>query len=127
MKVADLIESLLVELKTYRCDEKAAIIFNVHATLLTGTTGRLSAKARSVSFNIDNFVVLTSLGKRDVVRDSAEFKRAILFPTIDSFLGELKDFEVKISKKFAPCQQLIRNLKLSLTFKPLNLLQLIII
>ena len=55
-------------------------------TLLLKTT-RTSKKKPS---NLKEYVVLTSLGKHETVSGPSDFRRAVLYPTVDVFLTELK-------------------------------------
>jgi hypothetical protein len=43
-----------------------------------------------VPSNLDNFVILTSIGKRDTISGSSDMKKVVLYPTIDVFLSELR-------------------------------------
>jgi hypothetical protein len=39
---------------------------------------------------LDNFVILTSIGKHDTISGSPDMKKVVLYPTIDVFLSELR-------------------------------------
>ncbi|XP_041464614.1 zinc finger MYM-type protein 1-like [Lytechinus variegatus] len=91
LRAADLIESLLEDLGTFRSDTKADSYFSESLTLAKENGLKCSNKRRQTSApsTMDDFVVLSKLGKRDKVSDAASMKIAILNPTVDVFLGEL--------------------------------------
>lgn len=93
-KAADFIEALIEELETYRSEQKSADYFENSLDIATENDLNCclnrSARQRKTSGNLENFVVLTSLGKRDTISGSSDMKRAVLYPTIDVFLNELK-------------------------------------
>ena len=94
LEAADLIESLIEELETYRSEQKSIDYFE--NSLLMAKENDLSccsnrsARQSTVPDNLDDFVILTSIGKRDVISGSSDMKRVVLYPTLDVFLNELR-------------------------------------
>ena len=94
LKAADLIESLIEELEEYRSEPKATDYFE--KSLDIGTKNHLtcctniSERQRKEPSNLEDYVVLTSLGKRETISGPSDLRRAVLYPTVDVFLTELK-------------------------------------
>ena len=94
LKAADLIESLIKELEEYRSEPKATDYFE--KSLDIGTKNHLtcctniSERQRKEPSNLEDYVVLTSLGKRETISGPSDLRRAVLYPTVDVFLTELK-------------------------------------
>ena len=91
LRAAELIEALLEDLNTFRTDTKSENYFRESLTLAQENGQKCSNQGRQsrVPSTMDNFVVLSKLGKRDNVSGAASMKVAILNPTVDVFLGEL--------------------------------------
>ena len=93
LRAADLIETLLENLKEYRSDSKGEMYFQEPLELATKNKLKCysSKKQRKATApaKMDDYVILSKLGKCDTITDSTSMKIAILIPTIDVFLGEL--------------------------------------
>ena len=78
---------------------------------------------KSTPSRMDDFAVLTALGKRDTVTDSSDMKRAILYPTVYFFWRTqqaTRDLMGKTSKSSSRCRQLIQRLIISLILMELR-------
>ena len=91
IKASYLIEALMEELQIYRSDEKAEEYFKMSSDIAVrnGLKCCRPKRAKSTPSTLEDFAVLSTLGKRDAITDSSGMKRAILYPTVDAFLGEL--------------------------------------
>ena len=94
LKAADLFESLIEELEEYRLEQKATDYFEKSLEIATknhlACCSNISLRQSKETRNLEEYVVLTSLGKRDTISGSSDLKRTVLYPTIDVFLTELK-------------------------------------
>ena len=83
LEAADLIESLIEELETYRSEQKSVDYFENSLDIAKENNlsccMNQSVRQSTVPSNLDTFVILTSIGKHDTI-----------YPTIDVFLSELR-------------------------------------
>ena len=83
LKAADLIESLIEELEEYRSEQKATDYFEKSFDIATKN------HCNKEPSNLEDYVVLTSLGKPETISGPSDLRRAVLYPTVDVFLTEL--------------------------------------
>ena len=94
LKAADLIESLIEELEEYRSEQNGTDYFEKSLDIATKNhltcCLNISERQRKEPSNLEDYVVLTSLGKRETISGPSDLRRAVLYPTVDVFLTELK-------------------------------------
>ena len=91
LRAADLIEALLDELQEFRTNEKADDYFSQSHDMAVKSELKCSTKRRQANIptRMENYAVLSKLGKRVNISDSATMRTEILLPTVDVFLAEL--------------------------------------
>ena len=90
LKAADLIESLTEELEEYRLEQKATDYFEKSLEIATKNhlayCSNISLRQSKETRNLEEYVVLTSLGKHDTISGLSNLKRTVLYPTVHVFL-----------------------------------------
>ena len=94
LKAADLIESLIEKLEGYRSERKATDYFEKLLGIATKNhltcCSNIFEHQRKEPSNLEEYVILTSLGKRETISESSDLRRSVLYLTVDVFLTEVK-------------------------------------
>ena len=79
-------------MKEYRSDSKGEMYFQEHHInnrVYTEVLQQQETRQATVPSKMDDYVILSKLGKCDTITDSTSMKMAKVIPTVDVFLGEL--------------------------------------